>query len=206
MPIEPPLNPGKVDWTGENPGILLKDGPDGPFTAMALFFRIVYSPAGRGQALLLFEDPTAERSLPDVRNVMMTDNEPLARYLMDTFIGKLAAFAEAPAFKALQYVPIDEVRSEGDARTRYEESVSGGGIDVRLMWEELGEAKALELPPSLTGVKDRELFTVLIESRKASIIVDGKALKGELGKRVQAGLETTTAFLYFAETWIWPEA
>jgi hypothetical protein len=136
----------------------------------------------------------------------MTDNEPLARYLMDTFIGKLAAFAEAPAFKALQYVPIDEVRSEGDARTRYEESVSGGGIDVRLVWEELGEATALELPPSLTGVKDRELFTVLIESRKASIIVDGKALKGELGTRVQAGLETTTAFLYFAETWIWPEA
>ena len=44
MPIAPPLNPGKVDWTGENPGILLKDGPDGPFTAMALFFRIVYSP------------------------------------------------------------------------------------------------------------------------------------------------------------------
>ena len=105
-----------------------------------------------------------------------------------------------------QYVPIDEVRSEGDARTRYEETVSGGGIQVRLVWEELGEAKALELPPSLTGVKDRELFTVLIESRKASIIVDGKALKGELGKRVQAGLETTTAFLYFAETWIWPEA
>jgi hypothetical protein len=206
MPIAPPLNPGKVDWTGENPGILLKDGPDGPFTAMALFFRIVYSPAGRGHALLLFEDPNVERSLPDVRNVMMTDNEPLARYLMDTFIGKLAAFAEAPAFKALQYVPIDEVRCEGDAITRYEEAVSGGGIHVRLVWEELGEAKALELPPSLTGVKDRELFTLLIESRKASIIVDGKPLKGELGSRVQAGLETTTAFLYFAETWIWPEA
>ena len=206
MPIAPPLNPGKVDWTGENPGILLRDGPDGPFTAMALFFRIVYSPAGRGHALLLFEDPNAERGLPDVRNVMMTDNEPLARYLMDTFVGKLAVFAEAPAFKALQYVPIDEVHSEGDPRSRYEEAVSGGGINVRLVWEELGEPKALELPPSLTGPKDRELFTLLIESRKASIMVDGKPLKGELGTRVQAGLETTTAFLYFAETWIWPEA
>ena len=206
MPITPPLNPGKVDWTGENPGILLRDGPDGPFTAMALFFRIVYSPMGRGHALLLFEDPNAARSLPEIRNVMMTDNEPLAQYLMDTFIGKLAAFAEAPAFNALQFGPIDKVNSEGDPRSRYEEAVSGGGIDVRLVWEELGEPKALELPPSLTGPKDRELFTLLIESRKASIMVDGEPLKGELGTRVQAGLETTTAFLYFAETWIWPEA
>ena len=205
MPIAPPLNPGSVDWTGENPGILLKDGPDGPFTAMALFFRIVYSPVGWGHALLLFEDPNSERSLPDVHNVMMTDNEPLARYLMDSFIGKLAVFAEAPAFKALQYVPIDNVRSDGDPRSRYEETVSGGGINVRLLWEELGEPKALELPPSLTGPKDREMFTLLIESRKASIIVNGETLKGELGTRVQAGLETTTAFLYFAETWIWPE-
>ena len=206
MPLAPPLNPGQVDWTGENPGILLKDGPDGPFTAMALFFRIVYSPVGRGHALLLFEDPNDARGLPDVRNVMMTDNEPLARHLMDTFIGKLAVFAEAPAFKTLQYVPIDAVHCGGDPRSRYEEAVSGGGINVRLVWEELGEPKALELPPSLTGPKDRELFTLLIESRKASIMVDGKPLKGELGRRVQAGLETTTAFLYFAETWIWPEA
>mgnify|MGYP000742985298 CR=1 FL=1 len=66
-------------------------------------------------------------------------------------VGKLAAFAEAPAFKALQYVPIDEVRCEGDAITRYEEAVSGGGIHVRLVWEELGEAKALELPRPSTG-------------------------------------------------------
>ena len=205
MPIAPPLNPGKVDWSGENPGILLKDGPDGPFTAMALFFRIVYSPVGRGHALLLYEDPNANRGLPDVRNVMMTDNDELARHLVDTFISKLAAFAEAPAFRALQYVSIDEMRTEGDPRSCYEEMISGGGIDVRLVWEELGEPIALELPPSLTGPKDRELFTLLVESRKAAIIVNGNPLKGELGTRVQAGLETTTAFLYFAETWIWPE-
>jgi len=205
MPIAPPLNPGKVDWSGENPGILLKNGPDGPFTAMALFFRIVYSPVGRGNALLLYEDPNTERSLPDVCNVMMSDNEELGRYLVKTFIGKLAAFAEAPAYRALQYTSIDNVRTKGDPRSRYEELVSGGGIDVQMIWEKLGEPKAIELPPSLTGPKDRELFTLLIESRKAAIILNGEPLKGELGNRTQAGFETTTAFLYFAETWIWPE-
>ena len=37
MPLNEPVTPGIVDWTGENPGILLKDS-DGNFSAMALFF------------------------------------------------------------------------------------------------------------------------------------------------------------------------
>ena len=39
MPLRDPLTPGRVDWTGENPGILLR-GPDGNFSAMSLFFRV----------------------------------------------------------------------------------------------------------------------------------------------------------------------
>ena len=37
MPLNEPITPGVVDWTGENPGILLKN-EDGSFAAMALFF------------------------------------------------------------------------------------------------------------------------------------------------------------------------
>ena len=115
MPIQPAVNPGKIDWSGENPGILLKEDPDGPFSAMALFFRIAYSPVGPGDALLLYEKPAAAESLPAVHNVMVSTSEPLGRFLVDSFIAKLGAFAEAPAFGALQYVPARQVRSEGDA-------------------------------------------------------------------------------------------
>ena len=52
MPLTEPVTPGVVDWTGENPGILLKDEA-GDFTAMALFFRVAWSPVGQGQVLLL---------------------------------------------------------------------------------------------------------------------------------------------------------
>ncbi len=206
MPILPAINPGQVDWSGENPGILLKEDPDGPWTAMALFFRIVYSPKGRGHALLLYEDPNRAESLPAVRNVMLSDNEPMARYLMSSFIGKLASFGGAPAFSAVQYLPIDDVRAEGDPRSRYSEHIVGGGLEVQLLWEELGAPVALELPPKETGTKEHEGYTLLVESRRASIILDGTPLKGRPVPRIQAGLETTSAFLYFAETWIRPPA
>jgi len=30
MPIGIPINPGRLDWTGDNPGIMLKEREDGP--------------------------------------------------------------------------------------------------------------------------------------------------------------------------------
>jgi hypothetical protein len=32
---------GNVEWSGENPGISLKETPDGPFVVLASFFRVV---------------------------------------------------------------------------------------------------------------------------------------------------------------------
>ncbi len=47
--------PGTVEWSGENPGISLKESPDGPFVTLASFFRVVLSPFGRGHALVLLQ-------------------------------------------------------------------------------------------------------------------------------------------------------
>lgn len=204
MPIQPAVNPGQVDWSGENPGILLKEDPEGPFSAMALFFRIACSPVGPGQALLLYEKPQEAASLPGAHNVMVSDNEALGHYLIDHFIAKLAAFAEAPAYGALRHLPAKAVRSEGDPRSAYAEIVETADFSVELRWSGLGTPVALELPPSLTGPKDRELFTVLVEAREAAILVDGRQLPGVPVPRVQAGIETTTAFLYFSESWMIP--
>lgn len=204
MPLSNPIHPGKIDWSGENPGIMLKESVDGPWSALALFFRIVYSPAGRGHALLLYEDPNVERGLPDVHNIMLHDNEELARYLMSNFIAKLGAFGGAPAYKAVQYVPIEKVYPSGDPRSRYTETIRAADVEVELIWEELGTPTALELPMELTGTKEHDMFSLLVESRKAQIRLNGKALKGTPIPREQAGIKTTTAFLYFSETWIWP--
>jgi|TARA_B110000967_G_scaffold168404_1_gene177340 hypothetical protein len=204
MPLNEPITPGVVDWTGENPGILLKN-EDGSFAAMALFFRVVWSPVGQGQVLLLYATPDQVEGTPEAPNVILSDNPALTTYLKENFIGKLTAFANAPAFETLPQIAIQTVRTSGDPMGhRYCETVVGAGLTVELVWEELERPRALELTPNQVGTGEHTMFTLLVPSHAAQIIVNGRSLPGKLGTRVQADYETTTAFLYFGETWIIP--
>lgn len=204
MPLSEPITPGVVDWTGENPGILLKND-DGEFAAMALFFRVAWSPVGQGQVLLLYGQPAAVQGTADAPNVLMSDNPDLSQFLMKNFIGKLAAFANAPAFGHLPHVLAQSVRSSGDPHGhRYTERIAGEGLAIELVWEDLEAPRALELTPDQVGTGEHTMSTLLIPAKSAQILVNGRALPGAVGTRVQAGMETTTAFLYFSETWIIP--
>ena len=204
MPLSSPIHPGQAVWTGENPGILLKENPDGPFSAIALFFRIYVSPAGRGTVLLLLDSPEEKRAFPESCNLLLNDNQDLAEYLLETFILRLPAFAALPSCESLSLIPIEECQSVGDPRVRYSEIIKTSSLDIELVWDGLGTPTALELPPELTGGKENELYTLLIESTNPSIHINGRRLPGSPVERVQAGIKTTTAFLYFSETWIRP--
>ena len=137
----------------------------------------------------------------------MADNMALASFLKDNFIGKLGAFRAAPAFDGLPLRAVQSVRSDGDPMgPRYSETISGEGLSVQLVWEGLEDPKALELTPDQVGTGEHTMFTLLVPARTAQIIVNGHALPGTVGSRVQAGFETTTAFLYFSETWVIPPA
>jgi hypothetical protein len=204
MPLSEPITPGVVDWTGENPGILLKND-DGSFSAMALFFRVAWSPVGQGQVLLLYGSPNAEQGTYEAPNIIISDNAEVSNYLLENFVGRLAAFRDAPAFNGLQHLVAQSIRTDGDAmKDRYTETVSGEGYSVQLVWEALEHPRALELMPHQVGSGIHSMFSVLVPAQRASILVNGKALPGELGTRVQADVETTSAFLYFTETWIIP--
>ncbi len=204
MPLTERITPGIVDWTGENPGILLKD-LEGNFSAMALFFRVAWSPVGQGQVLLLYGTPDRAEGKKGAPNIMLADNMALASYLKDNFIGKLGAFRSAPAFDRLPMKLAQAVRSTGDPMGhRYTETISGEGLTVELVWEGLEPPKALELMPEQVGTSEHTMFTLLVPACDAHIIVNGRRLPGAVGERVQAGFKTTTAFLYFSETWIIP--
>jgi hypothetical protein len=204
MPLSEPITPGVVDWTGENPGILLKHDDDS-FAAMALFFRVAWSPVGQGQVLLLYASPGEEQGSVEAPNLILSDNHELSHYLLENFIGRLAAFRDAPAFKNLTHLAAQSVHSSGDAMShRYSETVAGEGYTVELVWEQLEAPRALELTPDQVGSGIHTMYSVLVPARQAQIIVNGRVLPGKLGRRVQAGFETTTAFLYFSETWIIP--
>ncbi len=204
MPLDHPITPGTVDWTGENPGILLKND-DGSFSAMALFFRIAWSPVGQGQVLLLYGSPNQAEGTPEAPNILLSDNTALGDYLLNEFVARLAAFRDAPAFEGLTHLAAQSIVSDGNAMgERYTETVSGEGYCVQLVWEELEAPRALELMPHQVGSGIHSMFSVLVPSQKGKILVNGKALPGKPGTRVQADVETTTAFLYFTETWIIP--
>ncbi|MFT5503504.1 MAG: hypothetical protein ACI845_002546 [Gammaproteobacteria bacterium] len=204
MPLSEPITPGVVDWTGENPGILLKNDDDS-FSAMALFFRVAWSPVGQGQVLLLLGSPNESIDKAEAPNIILSDNDELSRYLLGNFIGRLAAFRDAPAFKGVRHLMAQSIVSSGDPMShRYSETVTGDGYCIELVWEELESPRALELMPDQVGSGIHTMFTVLVPAQQAQILVNGKSLPGKLGTRVQAGYETTSAFLYFTETWIIP--
>lgn len=200
-----PINPGQVEWSGENPGIYLQDREDGPWTTLATFFRIVASGHGRGHALILLEAPTRDDHPTDACNICIADNMPLAKYLVTDFVAKFPSFSVGrPALRTLRYEPLTDVASEGDAIGFYAEHVRSDSFAISLKWEELGQPIAMHMPVELTGTREHEMYSVLVESRRASITVNGRILPGRLGPRSQASLRTTSAFLYFSETWVRP--
>lgn len=203
MPTGTPINPDRLDWTGDNPGIMLKEQDEGPWSALALFFRIAWSPHGRGTALVLYEQPDVGIATPAVNNVVIGDNEPLTRYLMSDFVGKFGVFGEVAAFKGMRHLPLTHSATTGDpCGNRVTETVASGSLCVELVWEGLGRPTALELPPELSGTGAHTMFSLLVESRQAAIMVNGRRLPGRPVAREQAGIQTTTAFLYYAESWL----
>lgn len=204
MPLNTPVTPGAVDWTGENPGIILKN-TDGSNAAMALFFRIAWSPVGQGNVLVLYGMPDQADGTDQAPNIMLSDNHDLGEFLRDNFVARLGGFSEIPPFVGLAHKSIQSVRTSGDPMSkRYTETVVSEGLTIELVWEGLEPPLALELPPELTGTQAHTMFSLLVPAREAAIMVNGHALPGDVGTRVQAGFETTTAFLYFSETWIFP--
>jgi len=83
---DPIIFHGAVEWSGENPGISLKETPDGPFVVLASFFRVVLSPHGRGHALVLLQSPNDHSPPAERANYCLHDSETLARYLVTDFV------------------------------------------------------------------------------------------------------------------------
>src|SRR5512143_1381377 len=100
-----PINPGSVDWSGENPGMYLKEAPDGPFVTLISYFRVVLSPHGRGHAAFILQDPYGDGAEAQRPNLCITDNEPLAAYLRDGFVARFGAFKGAKGLPGVKMVP-----------------------------------------------------------------------------------------------------
>lgn len=192
------LFPGTVEWSGENPGISLKEDPAGPFTTLASFFRVVLSPHGRGHALVLLLDPQSAEG----QNICLTDNEPMARWLVADYVSHFGAWRGLPGLAGLRYAKMDSVRSSGDAIATYSETVRGGDLTVALTWSGLGKPFCFALPPSHSATGQHHMPSLFVGCASASVTVNGRVRPGAPIPREIAGQSISTAMLAFSETWI----
>ena len=199
---DPIVFPGTVEWSGENPGISLKETPDGPFVALASFFRVVLSPHGRGHAMVLLQSPGDAGPAAERANVCLHDNEPLARYLIADFLSQFGAFKGQPGLDGLVYRKLDRIETAGDPASSYSETVEAGDFRVRLTWSGLGRPFAFALPPDKSATGKHHMPTLFVGCQDATITVNGRDLPGKPVPREIAGQSITTAMLAFSETWI----
>lgn len=194
--------PGIVEWSGENPGVSLKEVPDGPFMTLASFFRVVLSPHGRGHALVLMLSPQDAAPPSDRANVCLTDNEPLARWLVSEYVSHFGAWRGLPGLEGLQYSRLESVTSDGDAITSYAEIVRAADREVRLEWTGLGKPFCFALTPAESATGLHHMPSLFVGCDTAAVIVDGQRRPGAPVARQIAGQRISTAMLAFSETWI----
>ena len=199
-----PVNPGQVEWSGDNPGIYLKRLGDGPFTALALFFRVVLSPHGRGTAMLVLGDPDIAAGWPDARNLCIGDNQSLSRYLIDEFVTNMPAFRGKVSLAHARFLPLTSACTLGSTDSRFAEVVESSKLVVEMVWEHLGTPFAVELKKNESSTGAHEIVSIFLEAHSAQITLDGKTLDGQVVDQQRFGRSISTAFLAFSETWIKP--
>ena len=192
------LFPGQVEWSGENPGISLKENPAGPFTTLASFFRVVLSPHGRGHSLVLLQAPQTEGP----GNFCLTDNEPLARWLVSDYVAHFGAWRGLAGLRNLEYRPIDSVIVGGDVITHYNETVTAPGMKVELERKGLGKPFCFALAPAQSATGQHHMPSLFVGCETATVTVNGVPRPGAPIPREIVGQHISTAMLAFSETWL----
>ena len=198
----PHFNPQKVDWSGENPGMYLKETADGPFVTLISFFRVVTSPHGKGHAAFMLMDPHGDGKDLAKPNVCLTDNEPLADYVKKGFVSYFGAFKGAKGLSNLQVKPAWDFIASGDGVTSHTEWFRSAIGQVNLTWNELSAPFMVELMKEKSATGQHEMFSLFLESTAVKATINGKPVAGKSVPRDWMGRKSTTAFLAFSETWI----
>ena len=198
-----PVNPGKVVWSGDNPGIYLKD-TQGNWQTLAVYFRVVTSPVGPGTGVIVLGAPYTGSGWPQAPNLCITGNEPLMRWLVSDFVSRFASFRGAPGLQAMRYLRAESTQSAAEGQVFHEEILKAGGVSVALRWEGLGAPFAVDVPPAMSSTGAHQMYSVFVEARSGTVKINDKALPGQIITRDFLGGRMSTAFLAFCESWILP--
>jgi hypothetical protein len=193
---------GIVDWTGDNPFVYLKTDPSGDWSSLSLFFRVVASDKGRGNVMLVLEHPYDVERLGC--RVCFTDNEPLARDLIERFVKRFGLFR--PAHEALAKLEIIDNATFGTSHSYpgavTEHAESADGRSASLTWRNLQTPFAADVPADQTQTGEHVMLSIFQPADSAEVIVDGTSLPGTTVERDFFGGRAQSAALAHSETWI----
>lgn len=194
---------GKVDWTGDNPFIYMKTDPNGEWTSLSVYFRIAASDYGRGEAIIVLENPYELEDDNAIR-VCLTDNLELSRYLVKDFLSHFALFRKAVSLENMEYIENATFKTEAEYPKKHIESAHSAEKDmtINLIWENLGEPFAVALPPAETQTGEHEMFCVFQAATSARVEVNGKAIEGQPIEREFLDRRALSACLATSESWI----
>ena len=135
----PSINPGRVEWSGERHVIFLKEPEDSDFAALVTLFRIVISPFGKGTAAFVLAAPDQEVGWPKGPNLVLSDNQSLARWLLDSWLGKMAPFAFRKGLKGAAWLDLHSAPwIPGDFKNGVQSETARAGLGVGIDLEGFG--------------------------------------------------------------------
>lgn len=188
----PGTDPNQVRLTGENSFIRLAHTADGPQTTRTSHWRVLWSPAGRGQVLFVRSEIT------DNMVRIYADNVALARWLQEEIESMLF-----PAF-ADQNLPVIEAAFEktGDGQAFWTEMVDTDEESIRLTWYDFGEPFELTVAAGTGAFPHHGVYSCFIPARRAQFSMNGRVAAGRPFPQDRDGRAGSTACLAWSETWV----
>ena len=209
-----PVNPGTVEWSGDNPGIYLKDGNregtnNSDWRRLALYFNIVLSPHGRGKAMLVLGEPD-QAAGQQAGNLCISDNPAMVHYLVETFLCKFPTFRGRVGLQHMTQLPMDQHHSTGNPIPggEYSETLisnqNNKTTSLTMHWKQIGEPFAVEASPEQSATGEHDMYSFFMQAEDASIAINGQPLTGQVVDRPFFGISMRSAFLAMSETWVKP--
>lgn len=199
------VNPGAVEWSGENPGIYLKSDPNKDYSVVAVFFRIVLSPHGRGLGAIVLGAPASAASYPEAPNFCLTDNRPMMEYLIANFVSKFPTFAGQEGLDAMSWHDVTDSKQDNrNMPHSFSEELVSEAVRLQMSWKGIKAPMAVEVGPEASATKAHDMYAVFAEATDASITINGTNLPGDVATRQFFGQTMSTAFLALSETWVSP--
>lgn len=192
---------GSVDWTGDNPYMYLKTDPNGDWSSLSLSFSVRGSMYGTGHLMVVVENPYQEPSAETIR-LAITDNAPLAAYLIRDFVRKFRPFRAAVGLEHLAAVDGAVFGTVSFGDTWIDRGDIPGGPSIEMRWADLEPPFAVDVPADASGTGLHDMVSVFRMTKQAQLLVDGRRLPGFPVPRTFHHLVAPSAAVAVSETWL----